>query len=167
MAGVAKAANAERPPQDAVASTFRRKFSCFGCPLPEILKLEFGADDILYTVMEEVKLPPPWYDGRVVVMGDAAHAACPFWAQGGAMGIEDAVVLAMEVEARDDADAAIAAWFERRYERASFVQRGSFETGRRLTLDEESDEPKFFPQPVREAMAREGAEIGKRLAEPI
>ena len=83
------------------------------------------------------------------------------------MGIEDAVVLAMEVEARADADAAIAAWFERRYEQASFVQRGQFETGQRLTLDEESDEPKFFPPPVREAMAREGAEIGKRLAEPI
>ena len=106
VAGVGKAENAERPPQDAVAGTFRRKFSCFGGPLPETLKLEFGVDDILYTVMEAVKLLPLWHKGRVVVMGDAAHAACPFWAEGGAMGIEDAVVLAMEVEARDDADAA-------------------------------------------------------------
>ncbi len=167
IAGVGKAASAERPPQETVADTFRRQFACFGGPVREAMALDFTAEDILYTVMEQVKLPPPWYRGRVVIMGDAAHAACPFWAQGGAMGMEDAVAFAQEVEAKDDLDRAIAAWFERRYERARFVQDGSFETGQHLTRDEESDEPKIFPPPAREAMAKQGAEVGVRLARPF
>lgn len=37
---------------------------------------------------------PRWVKGRVAVIGDAAHAMLPFAAQGGAMAIEDAAVLA-------------------------------------------------------------------------
>jgi salicylate hydroxylase len=36
----------------------------------------------------------PWTRGRVALLGDAAHAMLPFAAQGGAMAIEDAAVLA-------------------------------------------------------------------------
>ncbi len=167
FAGVGKAATTERPPQETVADTFRRKYACFGGPVPDLLKLDFGPDDVLYTVMEQVRLPAPWHKGRVVIMGDAAHAACPFWAQGGSIGIEDAVAFAQEIEKADDWQSAVAAWFDRRYERAKFVQDGSFETGQNLTRDEESDEPKFFPPPVREMMAKQGAETAKRLAAPF
>lgn len=167
FAGVGKASTTERPPQETVADTFRQKFACFGGPVPDLLKLDFGPEDVLYTVMEEVRLPAPWHKGRVVIMGDAAHAACPFWAQGGSMGIEDAVAFADELEKGDGWQEAVAAWFDRRYERAKFVQDGSFETGQNLTRDEESDEPKFFPPPVREMMAKQGAETAKRLAAPF
>jgi salicylate hydroxylase len=36
----------------------------------------------------------PWVNGRVALLGDAAHAMLPFVAQGAAMAIEDAAVLA-------------------------------------------------------------------------
>ena len=36
----------------------------------------------------------PWTNGRIALIGDAAHAMLPFVAQGAAMGIEDAAVLA-------------------------------------------------------------------------
>lgn len=36
----------------------------------------------------------PWFKGRAVLMGDACHAIVPFLAQGAAMAIEDAVLLA-------------------------------------------------------------------------
>ncbi len=39
-------------------------------------------------------MPDPWYRGRVIVIGDAAHACPPLIAQGAAMCAEDAVVLA-------------------------------------------------------------------------
>jgi salicylate hydroxylase len=39
-------------------------------------------------------LPHPWGVGPVTLLGDAAHAMLPFLAQGGAMAIEDAAVLA-------------------------------------------------------------------------
>ena len=35
-----------------------------------------------------------WTEGRISLLGDAAHAMLPFFAQGAAQAIEDAVVLA-------------------------------------------------------------------------
>jgi salicylate hydroxylase len=37
---------------------------------------------------------PAWTQGRVTLLGDAAHPMLPYLAQGGAMALEDAVVLA-------------------------------------------------------------------------
>ena len=34
-----------------------------------------------------------WHNGRLVLIGDAAHATGPVWAQGVAMALEDALVL--------------------------------------------------------------------------
>jgi FAD-dependent urate hydroxylase len=31
-----------------------------------------------------------WHHGRVVLIGDAAHASCPMMGQGGSMALEDA-----------------------------------------------------------------------------
>jgi len=166
VAGVGKVANTDRPDQETVPATFRDKFACFGGLVPEILKLDINVGNILYTVVEQIKLPAPWFKGRIMVIGDAAHAACPFWAQGAAVGIEDAIVLAQELQSRDDIDASLAAWFERRFERAKFIQDGSFETGQNLTRDVESDAPKIFPPPVIENLAKQGAAIQARLAEP-
>lgn len=38
--------------------------------------------------------PPRWSEGRVALLGDAAHPVLPFLAQGGALAIEDAAALA-------------------------------------------------------------------------
>ena len=43
--------------------------------------------------VDEVRIPT-WHDGNVILLGDAAHATGPVWAQGAAMAMEDAVVLA-------------------------------------------------------------------------
>jgi salicylate hydroxylase len=55
----------------------------------------------------------PWTRGPVALLGDAAHAMAPFLAQGGAMAIEDAYVLAQTVALRPDEPAAAFAAFER------------------------------------------------------
>jgi salicylate hydroxylase len=47
-----------------------------------------------------------WTDGAVALLGDAAHAMLPFAAQGAAMAIEDAAVLAKCIAARQGDDAA-------------------------------------------------------------
>ncbi|MER0238050.1 FAD-dependent monooxygenase [Fulvimarina sp. MAC8] len=58
--------------------------------------------------------PPsrPWVlaDGRVVLIGDAAHAMLPFAAQGAAMAIEDAYVLSHEIATHRDLIAALASY---------------------------------------------------------
>src|SRR5215831_14894820 len=54
------------------------------------------ADDAIvnYQWIESVMLEDPWYRGRVIVIGDAAHACPPLIAQGAAQCAEDAVALA-------------------------------------------------------------------------
>ena len=55
-----------------------------------------------------------WTEGRVTLLGDAAHAMLPFFAQGAAQAVEDALVLA---ECLQDASAATAPQALERYER--------------------------------------------------
>jgi salicylate hydroxylase len=68
-----------------------------------------------------------WHAGRVCVLGDAAHAMLPFFAQGAAQAIEDAVVLAACLQATDavGVPAALARYAAIRRPRASEVQRMS------------------------------------------
>ncbi len=42
-----------------------------------------------------------WTEGRITLLGDAAHAMLPFFAQGAAQAIEDAVVLARSLQGAD------------------------------------------------------------------
>jgi salicylate hydroxylase len=67
-----------------------------------------------------------WGTGPVTLLGDAAHPMLPFLAQGAAMAIEDAAVLA-EALARspDDAAAALRDYERQRQKRTARVQRAS------------------------------------------
>jgi salicylate hydroxylase len=69
-----------------------------------------------------------WHNGRdIVLIGDAAHAMMPFAAQGAAMAIEDAFVLAMEVSRAATLPAALAGYETSRSARAAKVKaRGAF-----------------------------------------
>jgi len=80
-------------------------------------------DEVVYAPLSEVMLPAPWFKGRVLLCGDAAHACTPHITQGAAMALEDAVVLPEELEATDKPLAArLQSFGERRYPRAKFVQ---------------------------------------------
>lgn len=65
---------------------------------------------------------PHWADGPTALAGDAAHAMLPFAAQGAAMGIEDAAVIAQclkeTLNGGGDATAGFAAYEVRRMRRA-------------------------------------------------
>ena len=62
-----------------------------------------------------------WVHGRIALLGDAAHPMLPFMAQGSAMAIEDAVILARCIDAFDDLDAALARYQAVRRERTARV----------------------------------------------
>jgi 2-polyprenyl-6-methoxyphenol hydroxylase-like FAD-dependent oxidoreductase len=59
-----------------------------------------SADKVIWRPFENTLVPSPWYRGRVVLIGDAAHTMTPHLTAGGGMAIEDAVILA-EALARD------------------------------------------------------------------
>ncbi|WP_424136576.1 3-hydroxybenzoate 6-monooxygenase [Roseomonas chloroacetimidivorans] len=63
-----------------------------------------------------------WVDGRVALLGDAAHPTLQYLAQGACMAMEDGVCLAQEMAARSDAEAALEAYCRRRLLRTARVQ---------------------------------------------
>jgi salicylate hydroxylase len=66
---------------------------------------------------------PRWVNGRIALLGDAAHPMMPYLAQGGCMAIEDGYVLADALAAApDDPQKALRAFQAARLPRASRVQ---------------------------------------------
>jgi 2-polyprenyl-6-methoxyphenol hydroxylase-like FAD-dependent oxidoreductase len=71
--------------------------------------------------LEEVR-PAAWTPGRVVLIGDAAHATAPVWAQGAALAVEDGLALADLLSTDPDWAGAGAAFERRRRARVEHVQ---------------------------------------------
>jgi 2-polyprenyl-6-methoxyphenol hydroxylase-like FAD-dependent oxidoreductase len=81
--------------------------------------------DIVYRPIHSQILPPPWYRGRIVLIGDAAHTTTPHLASGAGIAVEDSVVLAEELAANDGLAAALAKFMDRRYERCRLIVENS------------------------------------------
>ncbi len=74
---------------------------------------------------------PSWSNGRVALLGDAAHPMLPYLAQGGVLALEDALVLSqcLVVHATDE-PSAFRAYESQRLRRATRVQAMSRRNGR-------------------------------------
>lgn len=80
---------------------------------------------IVYRPLEGMLMPLPWHSGRVQLIGDAVHATTPHLASGACIGIEDAIVLAEELQRHGDVAAACDAFEARRWERCRMVVENS------------------------------------------
>jgi len=63
-----------------------------------------------------------WVDGRVALLGDAAHPMLQYMAQGACMAMEDAVCLADSIARTDSLDSGLATYRDRRVLRTARVQ---------------------------------------------
>lgn len=70
-----------------------------------------------------------WTDGRVTMLGDAAHAMLPFLGLGAAMAIEDGYVLARALAEHGEIDAALASYEALRIPRTSAAHEASKRQG--------------------------------------
>jgi 2-polyprenyl-6-methoxyphenol hydroxylase-like FAD-dependent oxidoreductase len=75
--------------------------------------------------MDWLLVPPPWYRGRVVLIGDAAHCTTPHLSSGAGMAIEDAVVLAELLGEDAPLPDLLARFMARRFERCRLVSETS------------------------------------------
>ena len=73
-----------------------------------------------------------WTDGRVALLGDAAHPMMQYMAQGACMAMEDAVALASELDGSDNIETALLRYSDRRRLRTARVQLQSREVGRHV-----------------------------------
>ena len=131
-------------PAGAGGKDWRELFMDFAEPVPRLLD---GGAEAYFAPIEEV-VPPSWTARRVALVGDAAHASSPNMAQGAAMAIEDALVLAELLAAGQTIDQALAGYEQRRQARVAWVQE---QTHRR-------DRTRSLPAPIRNLTLRLAAE---------
>jgi 2-polyprenyl-6-methoxyphenol hydroxylase-like FAD-dependent oxidoreductase len=110
-----------RMPEDRMGELLRERLAPYSAPeLVKAASLIDGTRHISFRPFDILLMPQPG-QGRVMLVGDAAHSMTPQMTSGGGMAIEDAVALAEELLARSDASQALAAYAERRSERVRRV----------------------------------------------
>ncbi|RSM65534.1 2-polyprenyl-6-methoxyphenol hydroxylase [Actinoplanes sp. ATCC 53533] len=108
-------------PQQQLA-TMKRLSEAYHGPWDAIRETLTDPSRINYTHFQTHLLDAPWNRGRVVLIGDAAHTCPPTLAQGGAMALEDAAVLAELLIEHDAVDQRLwDAFAARRYDRTKAV----------------------------------------------
>lgn len=122
-----------------VHALFASLLDSYTAPAIVELRSRLTADaDLIARPFEWLLVPQPWYSGRTLLVGDAAHATTAHLGMGGGMALEDAVVLGQCIAAADALPEALAAFVERRYERVRTV----VETSLTLSKLEQSGAPR-------------------------
>lgn len=91
-----------------------------------------------YRPLEALLMPRPWAEGRVGLIGDAAHATTPHLASGAGLAVEDALVLAEEMTAASSVAEGWRRFEERRWERSRLVVETSVRLGQMELAHEDS-----------------------------
>lgn len=105
---------------DGSPERLRAVLAGFGPPAPAVLDVLSDTEKQHSDTIEEVALDT-WSRGRVLLVGDAAHATSPNMARGAATAMEDALVLAASVTGQSSVDATLAAFSARRKPRNDWV----------------------------------------------
>lgn len=129
---VENAARATEDPEAGRAERLREGFGGFAGVVPEILE-RVADEDIHFGDIDELA-EGPWVNGRVALLGDAAHALTPNLGQGAAMAIEDAWVLAEQLASAGSVPEALASYESQRQPRVARIQRRSRSLGRLAQL---------------------------------
>jgi 2-polyprenyl-6-methoxyphenol hydroxylase-like FAD-dependent oxidoreductase len=104
------------------AHLLRERLAQYGSYVAEIAASLNSDSEIVYSPIESLMLPWPWFRGRVVIGGDAAHTFAPHLTQGAAMAAEDAFVLAREMLEDDvPVESRLMRYSMKRYPRCAFV----------------------------------------------
>ncbi len=122
--------DSERPPREEWQGLVRGQLEAFedvvgwvrDTQLEDVSRIDCRP---LYAVL----VPLPWHRGRVVLIGDALHATTPHLASGGAMAIEDAIVLADLLREETELEAALQRFGEARFDRCRIVNENSLQLG--------------------------------------
>jgi len=109
------------PPEGRI-ERLREIFRHFAEPVQEVLAQVDSPEQLHFSAIEEV-LHEPWGRGRVVLIGDAAHAMSPNMACGAAMAFEDALVLADLISQRGTVSGIVPGFIRRRSPRIGWVRR--------------------------------------------
>lgn len=116
-----------------VKENLSKQYSEFG----EIASQFFAASDLNKIIRTDIYDFAPikkWYNGRVALIGDAAHATTPNLGQGGCQAIEDAYVIAKSLSENQQPEKAFERFQAIRYGKAKYVVDTSWQFGKLTNL---------------------------------
>jgi len=86
-------------------------------------------NQIVYRPITSGLLPAPWFRGRTILIGDAAHTVTPHLAAGAGIAIEDSIVLTESLQSAQSLAGALESFMTRRFDRCRLVVENSFMLG--------------------------------------
>lgn len=117
-------------PPERYADEMRRLAEHYGGAWTEITPHLCDPTKVNYTWFDRLLVEGSWHRGRVVLVGDAVHACPPTMAQGAAMSLEDALVLAELLSTREVWDEQLLQeYYQRRIPRVRAVVEASVQIG--------------------------------------
>ncbi|MEY2927762.1 MAG: hypothetical protein RL367_2239, partial [Pseudomonadota bacterium] len=117
-------------PDDELRTMMRDKMAPFGGSAGWMRDQIDDQTWINYRPLEAAVQPGPWHVGRIVLLGDAAHATTPHLASGAGIAVEDALVLSEELAVTGRSiEHSLAAYTARRFERCRDVVETSVAVG--------------------------------------
>lgn len=102
---------------------------------PALRRIFDAALDVHKWALLDRPVPDTWAIGRVALLGDACHAMLPYLAQGAAMAIEDAAVLAEALALETDASRALRTYEAVRKPRVARVHAEATTNAKRFHVD--------------------------------
>ncbi len=132
----------ERPPRPRLAALLRAQLNGYRGLVGMLRDQIVNAERVDYRPLHALLLVPPWHRGRVVLIGDAAHATTPHLAAGAGLAIEDGIVLAELLATGAPVPDALNAFAARRYERCRAIVESSLQLGE---WEKRPDDPQADP----------------------
>jgi 2-polyprenyl-6-methoxyphenol hydroxylase-like FAD-dependent oxidoreductase len=113
-----------------VRATFTALLDSMSAPAIRELRARLtDTSELIGRPFEWILLDRPWFKGRVLLIGDAAHATSAHMGMGGGMALEDAVVLGQSIGTAETLTDALEAFMDRRFERVKLVVETSVKLG--------------------------------------
>ena len=124
----------QTPPAGERKDFLRQRFLGWHSPIEHMIE-RTPAENIVETGIYDIEPLERWSQGRITLLGDAAHAATPDMGQGGCMAIEDALVLARSLSQKQDLTSAFSHYETARKPRTTWMMKQSRTLGRIAQLD--------------------------------
>lgn len=118
-----------RIPDDRLHNILAQQLAPFGGLVGDIRRNLSPRSNINYRPLEAILMPPPWYLGRVLLIGDAAHGTTPHLASGAGLAVEDGLVLTELLSTAMPLDQVLDRFMTRRHPRAALVVNHSLKIG--------------------------------------
>ncbi len=137
-----------RLPQQEWPALLRELLAGYGTVIERAREQIADPDQVDRRPLYAMLVRQPWYRGRILLIGDAAHTVTPQLAMGAGIAIEDAVVLGDVLGSDTDLDSALDQFMRRRYDRCRLVVENSLQLGE---WDKHPGEPGADPAGLSEA----------------